>query len=79
MSESRDEEWLEVRANFLWGVIWITIGAVVTAVTYAAADPGGTYVLFWGPVVYGGWKVIKGGVMAAMLWVSSGRDVTTSQ
>jgi hypothetical protein len=45
--------------DFVIGAIAITIGGGITAATYASADPGGTYLVFWGPVLRrlsrGGW------------------------
>jgi hypothetical protein len=46
--------------DFVIGAIAITIGGGITAATYASADPGGTYLVFWGPVLYGGYRVVVG-------------------
>ncbi len=42
------------------GVIVLIIGAVLTWITYEAASEGGTYFVFWGLMIYGGYKIIKG-------------------
>lgn len=36
-------------------------GLIVTAVTYSnASDEGGTYLVTWGAIVFGGYQFIKG-------------------
>ena len=45
---------LVVGALFLFG------GLVLTVVTFAAASGGGTYVLAWGPMLYGLIRIMKG-------------------
>jgi hypothetical protein len=40
------------------GAIWFVIGVAVTAGTASAG--GSFYVVYWGPMVFGGWMVIKG-------------------
>jgi hypothetical protein len=43
------------------GIIIFTIGLVVTMVTYSNAEStGGTYFLWWGPMLWGAWLVIRG-------------------
>jgi hypothetical protein len=37
----------------------VRLGAVITAVTYAAAEAGGRYMLFWGPMAYGGYRLVR--------------------
>lgn len=49
------------RKNMLVGGIWLVLGIVVTAGTYAAAsNGGGTYVVTWGAIVFGGIQFLKG-------------------
>jgi hypothetical protein len=37
------------------------VGIVVTAVTYdSASEQGGTYIVAWGPMVYGAIRLFKG-------------------
>jgi hypothetical protein len=47
-------------ARILLGLAAIAIGIAITGGTYAAAGPGETYYIVWGPVVYGGWLVLSG-------------------
>jgi hypothetical protein len=49
-----------VNGEIIVGVIAFIIGAVLTWITYEAASDGGTYFVFWGLMIYGGYKVIKG-------------------
>lgn len=46
--------------NMLVGALWCIGGIVVTAVTYSAAANGGTYVVTWGAIVFGGLQFLKG-------------------
>jgi len=48
--------------SFFWGIVWIAVGVSVSIITYsmAASDSaGGTYVILWGPAVYGIYKCGK--------------------
>jgi hypothetical protein len=42
------------------GGLWCLGGIVVTAVTYSAASGGGSYVIAWGAIVFGGIQFIRG-------------------
>lgn len=42
------------------GVIVLIIGAALTWITYESASEGGTYFVFWGLMIYGGYKILKG-------------------
>jgi hypothetical protein len=43
------------------GAILLVIGIIVTAATYdSASREGGTYIVAWGPMVYGAIRLIKG-------------------
>lgn len=42
------------------GVVAITIGIGVTVLTYDAAAGGGSYIVAWGPVVYGLITLVRG-------------------
>jgi len=46
-----------------WGIFWIVLGVSVSLITYAAAassPEGGYYFIFFGPALYGVYKVIRG-------------------
>jgi hypothetical protein len=63
-SYSRDPERDARRAagmrKILIGSLWLVGGIIVTAVTYAAAANGGTYVVAWGAVLFGFIDIIIG-------------------
>jgi hypothetical protein len=39
--------------HMLWGAIAAVVGAIITLGTYANADPGGSYFIWWGPMIFG--------------------------
>ena len=44
------------------GGLFFVIGTLVTVLTLSAAENGGFYVIAWGPVIFGGYRLIYGGV-----------------
>lgn len=48
------------RQDMLAGAMWCIGGIVVTAVTYAGASGGGTYVVAWGAIVFGAVQFFRG-------------------
>jgi hypothetical protein len=49
------------KRNMLFGASWCIGGIVVTAITYeAASQSGGTYVIAWGAIVFGGIQFLHG-------------------
>jgi hypothetical protein len=46
--------------NMLYGALWCIGGIVVTAVTYSAASSGGTYIVAWGAILFGGLQFLQG-------------------
>ncbi len=48
------------RRGMLVGGACCAGGAAVTVVNYATASAGGTYVVAWGAIVFGGWRFLKG-------------------
>jgi hypothetical protein len=40
--------------SMIGAVVLIVIGIAVTAITYRNADPGGSYIFAWGPIIIGG-------------------------
>lgn len=53
---------------FVSGLFWCLLGIVITAVTYNAASDGGHYLLMWGPILFGGYQMLK-----ALYWIITGR------
>ena len=45
------------------GAVALTIGGLLTVITYANASPGGTYIVAWGPMIYGLGMLIAGTVL----------------
>lgn len=48
------------RKQMLHGSLWMLGGAVISLFTYAAAEGGGTYFLFWGAVLWGAIDFMRG-------------------
>ena len=47
--------------SVLIGLVWMAIGIIITVITYSnASDSGGTYLIAYGPVIYGFGKIISG-------------------
>jgi hypothetical protein len=47
--------------NITFGAALLVLGIIVTAVTYdSASQSGGTYIVAWGPMVYGAIRLFKG-------------------
>jgi len=42
------------------GVIWFIGACVITFGGYLFASEGGTYYVFWGAMIYGGYRLIRG-------------------
>ncbi|MFA4998603.1 MAG: zinc ribbon domain-containing protein [Candidatus Paceibacterota bacterium] len=42
------------------GIVFIVFGLALTGITYAFAEPGGSYYVFWGLPIYGFYRLIKG-------------------
>jgi hypothetical protein len=40
--------------------LWCVGGTIVTIVTYQAASGGGTYMVAWGAIVFGGIQFLRG-------------------
>ncbi len=48
------------KKDVLWGGVWFFGGIIVTFLTYSAASGGGSYVVAWGAIVFGGIQFFKG-------------------
>lgn len=42
------------------GIVLLLGGGIMTLVTYLSAEPGGTYFVFWGAMVFGALAIIGG-------------------
>jgi hypothetical protein len=55
------EETSNGASDMLFGALWCIGGIVVTAATYSAVkDTGGTYIVAWGAIIFGGYQFFKG-------------------
>lgn len=43
-----------------YGAIWCIGGLIVTGVTYMLAENGGSYIVTWGAILWGGWQYLRG-------------------
>lgn len=50
--------------NMLFGALWCVGGTIVTVATYSAASDGGTYVVFWGAIIFGAIQFLRGLIQA---------------
>ncbi len=48
------------KRDLLIGGLWCGGGLAVTLYTHVAASGGGTYVVAWGAIIFGGWQFVKG-------------------
>jgi hypothetical protein len=46
--------------NVFVGAAWCVGGVVVTALTYQLASGGGTFIVAWGAILFGGIQVLRG-------------------
>ncbi len=46
-------------SEMLKGLIFIILGIAITGISYAMATDGGTYRIFWGLSIYGGYIFLK--------------------
>jgi hypothetical protein len=58
--EERREVRDERSGMILKGALWLGGGLALTIVTYSSAQGGGTYVLAWGPMIYGLITLVRG-------------------
>jgi len=50
----------QARLDVLTGVFGMLAGAVITAGTMAFPTERGTYLFAWGPIAYGGYRLVRG-------------------
>jgi len=62
------------KKNMLHGALWCIGGVVVTAVTYqAVAGTGGTYIVAFGPIIFGAIQFFRGLAQSAFPAAGAGR------
>jgi hypothetical protein len=47
-------------SQVLLGVLFLLGGIIITAVTYDSASSGGSYIIAYGPMIYGVYSIIRG-------------------
>ncbi|HEY4179033.1 MAG TPA: hypothetical protein VGM90_19435 [Kofleriaceae bacterium] len=61
MRLARDEKRRSAKSDMVVGALMCTVGIVITAVTFSSAsDGGGTYVIAWGPAIFGAIRFFRG-------------------
>jgi hypothetical protein len=50
----------KAKRNMIVGGLWCVGGTIVTVLTYAAAQEGGTYTIAWGAIIFGGIQFFRG-------------------
>jgi len=50
----------KAKRSIIWGLVWGMGGLLATLVGYNIAQGGGTYLVFWGAIIWGGFKVFVG-------------------
>ncbi|MEZ4370352.1 MAG: hypothetical protein R3B07_05985 [Polyangiaceae bacterium] len=48
------------RRNVRHGAGWLVVGVILTLISYFATGPGGTFIVTWGAILYGGIQFFKG-------------------
>ena len=51
--------------RLLLGLLLAAVGGGITLASYASASDGGTYVVWWGLIAFGGWMALGGVVEMA--------------
>ncbi|MEI6140569.1 MAG: hypothetical protein WCP85_14975 [Mariniphaga sp.] len=46
--------------DLFWGAVWCFGGIKFTILSYSAASNGGVYYIFYGAIIYGVWRFLKG-------------------
>jgi len=48
------------KSEVLKGFGWFAVALVITGITYALAEPGSTYFVFYGAMIYGVYRLLRG-------------------
>jgi hypothetical protein len=59
-TQIQDAKKARAKKDMLYGALWCVGGLVVTFVTMSAASNGGSYVVTWGAIIFGGYQFFKG-------------------
>lgn len=63
--KKQEDELLELakkmaNREMLKGIGWFVGALLITGITYAMAEGGGTYYIFWGAMIFGGYMFLRG-------------------
>ena len=61
---AKNERRVAGRRHMIVGAIICVLGIVVTAITYSSAEHGGSYVIWWGAIAFGGLQFFRGLIQA---------------
>lgn len=50
----------QAKKDILYGLLWCAGGSIATYVSYNKASSGGTYIIWWGAILFGGIQSLKG-------------------
>jgi hypothetical protein len=53
------------KKDMLYGALWCVGGTIVTFISYSSASGGGSYVITWGAILFGGIQFFRGLVNSA--------------
>lgn len=48
------------KQDIAWGIGLIVVFGGISLITYVAAEPGGIFVVLWGPALYGAFRLVRG-------------------
>lgn len=54
------------KGEMLKGAIWIVAGGLISGLTYLSTEPDGSFLVFWGAIAYGAFRVMR----AAYIWLN---------
>lgn len=61
VSQVNDARRSKAKKDIIYGALWCVGGIIITIGTYSAAsNGGGTYVVTWGAILFGGIQLFKG-------------------
>ena len=54
--------------NVIWGIVILAVAGGITFGSYFFAAPGGTYLVLFGAIIWGVWKILRGWGTASAPW-----------
>lgn len=56
----KDARLKHAKDDMKYGALWCIGGLIVTGATYLLAENGGSYIVTWGAILWGGWQYFRG-------------------